>query len=123
MLRSLAVVLLLSISQPGFASPKSQQTLAIVDVAVVPMDTERILEHQTVIIQGAKITSIRPYVTGDIPERSKRIDGNGRFLMPGLIDAHVHLMSPDDLISYLAFGVTTVVNMSGTPSDLKLRED
>src|ERR1700733_2372189 len=122
MLRSLAVCLL-SMAQLAISASKSHQTVAILDVAVIPMDTERILEHQTVIIQDAKIINIRPYATGDIPEGSEQIDGKGKFLMPGLIDAHVHLMSPDDLISYLAFGVTTVVNMSGTPSDLKRQKD
>jgi imidazolonepropionase-like amidohydrolase len=96
-------------------------TLVITDVNVVPMDTERILERQTVLIRNGRIVAIGPSVA--IPRDARRIDGSGKFLMPGLIDAHVHLMSPDDLISYLAYGVTTVVNMSGTPADLRLRRE
>ena len=97
--------------------------IAIVDVSVIPMDTQRKLEHQTVIIREGKISRIGPYTTEPIPDRAEQISGKGKFLMPGLIDAHVHLLSPDDLISYLAYGITTVVNMSGTPSDLKIRDE
>jgi Imidazolonepropionase and related amidohydrolases len=81
----------------------------------------RVLEHQTVLIRNGKIIAIRPSLT--LPPEVRRIDGSGKFLTPGLIDGHVHLMSPDDLISYLAYGVTTVVNMSGTPADLKMRRE
>lgn len=111
---------LLSPFQPAAAKPQARKTLAIVDVSVIPMDTERTLRHQTVIIRDGKISEIGPSATIEIPREAERIAGKDKFLMPGLIDAHVHLMSPDDLISYLAFGVTTVVNMSGTPSDLKM---
>jgi len=119
MLRSL-FALLVSLFLVNFASA---QSFAIVDVTVIPMDAERVLPHQTVLIGSGKIISIAPSGSSKPPASTRKIDGRGKFLMPGLIDAHVHLMSPDDLISYLAYGVTTVVNMSGTPSDLALRSD
>jgi imidazolonepropionase-like amidohydrolase len=113
-----ALVIALLITGPALAQNASP-TLAITNVNVIPMDTERILEHQTVLIRNGKIAAIRSSLA--IPPGATKINGNGKFLMPGLIDAHVHLMSADDLISYLAYGVTTVVNMSGTPADLELR--
>jgi imidazolonepropionase-like amidohydrolase len=42
-----------------------------------------------------------------------RIDGRGKWLVPGLADMHVHLFSRSDLDLYLANGVTTVRNLGG----------
>lgn len=50
-----------------------------------------------------------------------RIDGRGRWLMPGLYDLHVHLEEDEELLFYLANGVTTVLNLSGSPEKLELR--
>ena len=116
------VLALLLFCSPALAALKLS-SLAIIDVSVIPMDTERVLDHQTVLIRDGKVLAIGPPESVTIPAGTQRIEGRGKFLMPGLIDAHVHLMSPDDLISYLAYGVTTVVNMSGTPADLKLRAE
>ncbi len=49
------------------------------------------------------------------------IDGTGATLLPGLIDAHAHVRSIDDLQEALRFGVTTVLDMGAsgvTPGDL-----
>jgi imidazolonepropionase-like amidohydrolase len=51
-----------------------------------------------------------------------RIDGQGRTLLPGLIDAHIHLWDEAELAGYLAHGVTGVRNMSGMPFHLDLAE-
>src|SRR5205085_3165053 len=45
------------------------------------------------------------------------------FLMPGLVDSHVHLWDEADLRLYLAAGVTTVVNMSGAPIHLEWQRE
>jgi imidazolonepropionase-like amidohydrolase len=121
MLRNLIPGIFVALLLCNALAQKPSPDLAITDVNVIPMDTERVLEHQTVLIRNGKIIAIRSSLT--LPPGARRIDGTGKFLTPGLIDGHVHLMSPDDLISYLAYGVTTVVNMSGTPADLKMRHE
>ena len=50
------------------------------------------------------------------------IDGRGKFLVPGLIDAHVHVKEGDPLVLFVANGVTTVLNMAGRPFHLALRD-
>ncbi len=45
------------------------------------------------------------------PEGAVIVDGSGKTLLPGLIDAHVHVWSADALKQYLYFGVTSVVDM------------
>jgi cytosine/adenosine deaminase-related metal-dependent hydrolase len=47
----------------------------------------------------------------------------GRTLLPGLIDAHVHLWDEAELAAYLAHGVTSIRNMSGLPFHLAVARD
>jgi len=51
--------------------------------------------------------------TVPVPPAALRVDGRGRFLMPGLADMHVHLFDSGDLLLYLAHGVTTIRNLGG----------
>ena len=86
---------------------------AVVDVTVLPMDAERSLTGQTVLIEGDRILAIGPGLA--VPEDARVIEGSGKFLMPGLADMHVHLWNTHQHALYLANGVTTVRNMWGAP--------
>lgn len=102
------------------------QSIALVNVNVVPFDRERILEGQTVIVRDGRIAQIGPASKVKVPAGALKIDGRGKYLMPGLADMHVHLSSQPDLASqqlqlFLANGVTTVRNMIGKPEHLELR--
>ena len=115
-------------AQPGAATPP---VTAFVNVNVIPFDRERIFPEQTVIVRDGRIASIGPANTVKVPEGALKIDGRGKYLMPGLADMHVHLYPgagrQDDLASqqlqlFLANGVTTVRNMIGKPEHLALRD-
>lgn len=101
------------------------QTVAFVNVNVIPMDSERVLTNHTVIIQDGTITEIGLSDQITIPEGAETVDGEGGFLMPGLADMHTHLsyfdMDPRQLILYLAEGTTTARTMSGSDIELKWR--
>ena len=100
---------------------KATRTVAFVGVNVVPMDKERIIEQQTVIVQDGRISEIGPASKLKVPLDAFQIDGGGKHLMPGLADMHVHLANDDDVL-FLANGVTTVRNMWGRPSHLERRK-
>ena len=87
-------------------------TIALTGVHVLPMTTAQRLENQTVIIADGRIISIEPAGVNPLPAGATVIDGRGRFLMPALIDMHVHLRR-GELASYFRAGVTTVRNMWG----------
>ena len=70
----------------------AQQPLAFVDVTVVPMDKEQLLPHQTVVIEGNRIIRVGPSTSVKVPHRVSKIDGRGKYLMPGLADMHVHMI-------------------------------
>jgi imidazolonepropionase-like amidohydrolase len=103
---------------------KTTRTAAFVEVNVVPMDRERIIEKQTVIVQDGSITEIGPASKLQVPPDALKIDGHDRYLMPGLVDMHVHLSheNEDELILFLANGVTTVRNMLGLLLHLEWRK-
>lgn len=95
---------------------------AFVDVTVVPMRSDASTPHQTVLIDDGRITWIGQADDAQLPPGTRRIDGRGHFLMPGLADMHCHPTTEADLRLCLAYGVTTVRNMWGMPRHLKWRE-
>lgn len=101
--------------------PPAEPTLAFVGVNVVPMSSETVLADQTVVVRGDRIVELGPAAMVAVPADATRIDGHGRWLMPGLADMHVHTWSPDDFPLFLANGVTTVRNMFGSELQLDWR--
>lgn len=107
----------------------SAQTVAFVGANVIPMDKERVLENQTVIVKNGVIAEIGGRIK--IPRDAQIVDGKGKYLIPGLVDMHTHLLSDgddypdsiaeDELKVMIANGVTTIRLMIGTPEQLVLR--
>ncbi|MFN0277686.1 MAG: amidohydrolase family protein [Pyrinomonadaceae bacterium] len=124
-------VLILSLLAVTAAYSSAAQTAAFVGVNVIPMDRERLLTGQTVVVRDGKIVEIGNSAEVKVPKGALRIDGQGKYLIPGLVDMHTHLLSdgpeypdsiaPDELRVMVANGVTTIRFMIGTPELLKLR--
>lgn len=92
--------------------------LAITDVTVIPMNREVVLQHQDVVVADGKIIAVGSVHSIKVPKAAQRIDGRGKYLIPGLTDAHVHLLSTTELPLYVAEGVTTVFNLDGRSAHL-----
>jgi hypothetical protein len=104
-------------------SAASHPLVAFVGVNVVSMTSDRIDSNQTVIVQDGRITQVGPANRIKVPSGALRVDGRGKYLMPGLIDMHVHQFADfREALLFVANGVTTVRNMGGRPDLLKLRE-
>ncbi len=100
------------------------QTVAFTNVNVVTMAEDGLAEGQTVIIRDGVVVEIGPVGELATPSGGDVIDGEGRYLMPGLADMHVHLGGPDEYINYLAHGVTTVMSLGGpTNRSILIRDD
>ena len=108
-------------STPRSAIPEDS-TIAFVGANVVPLDTERVLASQTVLVRGGLIVKVGPSSEVTVPVRARVLDAHGKFLLPGLADMHAHLVREEDLLLYAARGVTTVRNMWGAPVHLAWRE-
>lgn len=105
--------------------------VAFTHVAIVPMDRERVIEDQTVLVRDGRIVAMGDAASVEVPDDALRVDGRGRWLMPGLADMHTHLftdghwpdsLAADELAVMVASGVTTARLMIGTPEHLALRE-
>jgi len=112
----------------GDRNPVSHRPIAIRNVGVIPMTPENtVIEHATVIIQGNKIVSI----DGPVPDSAEVIDGSGKWLIPGLVDMHVHTLTDghfntmyptraaaiftstqDVMTPYVVNGVTTIFDLN-----------
>ena len=107
--------------------------LAIVDVTIIDVSTGTAKPHQVVVVRYGKIDHIKPASDFETPGWMTEVSGQGRFLIPGLWDAHVHLSFWDEpaandtlserpldpntyrepLRRYVAWGVTSVRDMGG----------
>lgn len=116
--------------------------LVINNVNIVDLLNRAVHENSTIICRGGRISEIGPSSSLSIPENATVIELPGRYIIPGLIDSHVHLAHPgvDDYgrvsiktikkkylrHSYLTLksGVTTIRNMPGSfgYSILKFRD-
>ncbi len=107
--------------------------VAFVDVAVLPMDTSRVVEHQTVVVRDGRIVEAGPTPAVRIPAGATRVDGRGKFLMPGFTEMHGHLPNQAAvnavpgivetvLFLYVANGVTGVRGMQGNRGHVELRD-
>ena len=128
-MKGLFIALIFSFA--GMAASISAQTIAFTNVNVIPMDRERVLANQTVVIKNGLIAEIDDAKNVKLSKGAVRIDGTGKYLIPGLVDMHTHLLSdsdeypdaigPHELRVMVANGVTTVRFMIGTPELLALR--
>jgi hypothetical protein len=106
-------------SLPGLARRTAQDaTIAVTDVTLIDATGAPPRLQTTVVIAGDRIAEIRPTRTGASPNRAQVVDGAGRYLIPGLWDAHVHTFvfpwQPDhQLPLFIANGVTGIRDMGG----------
>jgi imidazolonepropionase-like amidohydrolase len=99
-------------------------SIAFVGVNVVPMTDDQILLDQTVIVKAGHIKSMGPRNSVKVPVSAEVITGDGGWLMPGLIDTHVHPLNiRENLDLFVANGVTSVRTLDGRPSYLRWAND
>lgn len=122
-------LLLVAIAAQAAANPKqaarakpaaaSGPVTAFIDVAVIPMDSQRVLASQTVLVRDGKIAELGPTTQVKVPASATRVDGKNKFLIPGLGDMHMLIFPVEGggfedwyvmprLFCYVANGVTSV---------------
>jgi imidazolonepropionase-like amidohydrolase len=100
------------------AGVADERTVAIIDCTLFDPVTQQNVPHQTIVMRGDRVVEVAGADrTVELSADATRIDGRGAFALPGLIDAHVHLVHVSDfarvtgdelLPLYLAAGVTAV---------------
>ena len=123
----------------GFAGAARADGYAIEHVTLIDGLGHAPQKDMTVVVEGERIAAVAPSALARPPAAARHIDGRGRFLMPGLMDVHIHLRGgvdePKDaaaaraaaipaLAGFLYAGVTTVYD-AGNQAEviLPLRAD
>lgn len=114
---------------PAIARLDPEEQIAFVDISVVDGTGGPPLRHQDVVVAGDRIYSITP--TGSALN-ARKIDGRGKTLLPGFVDAHAHISGSGvpakdgggmdtygNLQRWLLAGVTTVFDMSGAAPEME----
>lgn len=117
MLSRIAGVVLVAWACVSFASERP--IVAITGVSIVDVEQGRTIGPRTVMVADGRIVAIGTPSDARVPAGAQRVDGRGRFLIPGLVDMHVHLFNnatrrpPNDWTFplFVANGVTAVRDM------------
>ncbi|MFZ5623794.1 MAG: amidohydrolase family protein [Gemmatimonadota bacterium] len=92
--------------------PREPEYWALVGATVIPGDGSAPLPDQVILIRGTLIDEVAPREGFKFPKDTRQVDVTGRWVMPGLIDAHAHVATWA-LPRFLAFGVTSVRDLHG----------
>lgn len=91
--------------QPAAQRAAAAERVALVNATVVNVATGAVQDGQTIVLAGGRVESVG---TGAAPAGTRTIDVRNQWVVPGLIDAHVHIASLPQMRAALQSGVTTV---------------
>jgi imidazolonepropionase-like amidohydrolase len=74
--------------------------------------------NATIVVQDGRIVRAGPASSVTVPAAAERISLAGKTVIPGLINAHGHVNNARDLLTYAAYGVTTVYSLGGEPQEV-----
>lgn len=124
--------ILLSLLVAGVVPLSAQDPpVAFVGVSVVPMTRDAVVPDQTVVVENGRIVAVGSTATTAVPAGAIRVEGRGKFLMPGLAEMHAHVPPGQGyseaamervLALYALHGVTTIRGMLGDPRHLPWRD-
>ncbi|MBX7151996.1 amidohydrolase family protein [bacterium] len=106
----------------NMSAQQTKTTIALTHVNIIPMDKEEILKDQTIVVESDRIIEIGSSAKVKIPKDARTIDCKQKYLIPGLVDLHVHLTNTTEMAVHLSQGVTTIFNLDGRPQHLFWRD-
>lgn len=96
------------------APPRSTGPIALTNITLINLDRGDLAQNRTVLVIDDRIAAIGHSDSLSLPAETQRIDGTGRYLLPGFWDMHVHLTRVSPVLHYplfTAFGVTNIRDM------------
>jgi imidazolonepropionase-like amidohydrolase len=106
---------LVCLSAPIARGQRASRAIVIDGATVIDGTGSAPMPNSVIVIEGARIKSIGPSGSVHAPEGARVIDGKGKFVIPGLIDAHTHWRGWSGEL-FLNHGVTTILDL-GNPTD------
>ena len=92
--RAVGIGIIFLLSSAEFAAAADAPAVVVVEnCSVFDSATGEMHDGRTILIRGERIESVGAAgEQSDVPADARRIDGRGKFAIPGLIDAHVHVV-------------------------------
>lgn len=115
-MRILSAIMLALTSLPAY----SQAPLVIEGATLIDGSGKPPLQNSVVVIRGRLVVAAGSRGEIAVPDEARVIAAAGKFIIPGLIDCHIHYDSPRDLVQLIAWGVTSA-NCMFESTDLALR--
>src|SRR5687768_12480453 len=100
------------------AGGKAGLPLYIDNVHIIDVSAGAVVEQRQLLIRNGKIAAINPAKAPITDEHFIHHDGKGQYVMPGLIDMHVHAYDPAAFTITLSHGVTHLRLMNGVKQHL-----
>lgn len=97
----------------------SNDSYLITHANIIPMHKDTVLQNHMLLIKEGRIQKIAKNIEA---EGVEVFDAQNQYLLPGLIDMHVHIWDDYELGLYLSNGVTAVRNLWGMPMHLRMKE-
>lgn len=119
MTRSLVLVAALCVVAPGVTRAQSAAPPTVIRNATILTVTNGTIENGTVLIRNGRIAAVGANVT--VPRGAIEIDGTGRYVMPGIVDAHSHI-AIEGSVNELSLSVTSMVSTADVldPKDVDI---
>lgn len=114
---SILLIPVCSFAQTAPTGQASSARSVIRNVNIITLDERGVLAGAAVVVSGGKIEKILSKGASAPPDATV-IDGGGGYLIPGLIDAHVHFGAEHELTGFLRYGVTTVFSLGTRERDI-----
>lgn len=114
----------------GRSFPRRGEVTALTNATIIPMDGNEVIAEAAIVLKDRRIAAVGPMSQVDIPKEAKIIDLAGKFIIPGLIDSHLHSHQVTTGVHFpygyqqahqdaaLAYGVTTIFDPSASTLDV-----
>lgn len=111
--------LLLAVSAAGAQSV----TRAFTGATLIDGTGRAPVRNATLLVRDGRVVAAGPAARVTIPANAERVPLAGKFIIPGLINAHGHASSVANLDTYAAYGVTTVYSLGDEPAEVFAARD
>jgi imidazolonepropionase-like amidohydrolase len=106
-------IAILAVCGPLNVGAQSGSVRAFTGVHLLDGTARAPVADAVIVVRDGRIIAAGPSRTVSVPPAAERVAMDGKFVIPGLINSHGHVNTPDDLRTYAAYGVTTVVSLGG----------
>lgn len=101
-------------AQPAVTVPEAV-VRAFVGATLIDGTTRPPIPDAVLLVRDGRVLAAGSAAAVRIPDGAQRVDLRGRYIMPGLINAHGHVLRLSDRERYAAYGVTTVWSLGDEP--------